>query len=87
MTTATAGADETARPRRVWTIDAVRELGSTTDVATAGAIFGIGRSKSYQLAKSGEFPVHLLRIGRRYRVPVPSILDLLGADVSSASGL
>ncbi|MFI2278790.1 MULTISPECIES: helix-turn-helix domain-containing protein [Catenuloplanes] len=56
-------------------------MGATTDVETAGAIFGIGRSKAYQLAKAGEFPVQLLRIGRRYRVPVPSILELLGADL------
>jgi hypothetical protein len=27
------------------------------DVATAGAILGIGRGKAYELAKSGEFPV------------------------------
>jgi hypothetical protein len=80
MTTA-ADAGGTVRPRdRVWTINAVRGLGSTTDVETAGAILGIGRSKSYQLAKAGEFPVRLLRIGRRYVVPVLSILELLGAD-------
>ncbi len=46
----------------------------------SGAILGIGRSKSYQLAKADEFPVRLLRIGRRYVVPVLSILELLGAD-------
>jgi hypothetical protein len=65
---------------RVWTIEAVRNLGSTTDVETAGAILGIGRSKSYELAQSGEFPVRVLRIGRRYLVPIPSILALLGVD-------
>jgi hypothetical protein len=64
----------------VWTIDAVRGLGATIDVATAGAILGIGRSKSYELAKSGDFPVRLLRIGRRYLVPTPAILDILGID-------
>ncbi len=80
MSNSVQGTDATKRARRVWTIDAVRGLGSTTDVETAGAIFGIGRSKSYQLAKSGEFPVQLLRIGRRYRVPIPSILELLGTD-------
>jgi hypothetical protein len=64
---------------RTWTIDAIRGLGSTTDIETAGAILGIGRSKSYQLAKSGEFPVRILRIGRRYLVPIPPILDLLEA--------
>jgi helix-turn-helix protein len=65
---------------KVWTIDAVRNLGSTTDIETAGAILGIGRSKSYELAKSGDFPARVLRIGRRYLVPIPSILALLGVE-------
>ena len=51
----------------------------TTDVATAGAILGIGRSKAYELAKTGEFPVAIMRIGRRYLVPTSAILGLLGA--------
>jgi hypothetical protein len=51
----------------------------TTDVETAAAIVGIGRTKAYELAKTGEFPVTVLRIGRRYVVPVASILTLLGA--------
>jgi hypothetical protein len=62
-----------------WTPEAVRQLGMTTDVATAGAILGIGRSKAYELAKSGEFPVNVLRIGRRYLVPTSALLTLLGA--------
>jgi hypothetical protein len=37
-----------------WTTDAVRQLGLTTDIATAGAILGIGRTKAYELAKNGE---------------------------------
>jgi hypothetical protein len=64
---------------QAWTIEAIRGLGATTDVETAGAILGIGRSKSYELARSGEFPVRIVRIGRRYLVSIPSILDLLGA--------
>jgi hypothetical protein len=77
--TTTTDTPATARPsNKVWTIDAVRGLGATIDIETAGAILGIGRSKSYELAKSGEFPVRILRIGRRYLVPIPSILDVLG---------
>ena len=45
-------------------------------------ILGIGRTKAYELAKTGEFPVRVLRIGRRYVVPVPAILALLGAGAS-----
>ena len=63
---------------RPWTIEAVRALGLTTDVETAGAILGIGRSKAYALARRGEFPVRVLRVGRNYVVPVPAILELLG---------
>ena len=62
---------------RVWTVEAVRKLGITTDVETAGAVLGIGRSKAYELAKVNEFPVHVVRIGRRYVVPVAAILQLL----------
>jgi len=74
MTTSTPTARTTA-----WTPDAVRQLGLTTDVATAGAILGIGRSKAYQLAKNGEFPVTILNVGRRYLVPTNALLALLGA--------
>jgi hypothetical protein len=63
-----------------WTEQAVRGLGMTTDVETAGAILGIGRTKAYELAQAGEFPVRIVRIGRRYVVPVAAILRLLGAD-------
>jgi hypothetical protein len=65
--------------KTIWTPEAIRQLGMTTDVATAGAILGIGRSKAYELAKTGEFPVAIMRIGRRYLVPTSAILGLLGA--------
>jgi hypothetical protein len=52
----------------------------TTDVETAGAILGIGRTKAYELAKSGEFPAVIIKVGRRYVVSVPAILGLLGVD-------
>lgn len=74
-----------AKLSNVWTIEAIRSLGATVDVETAGAILGIGRSKSYKLAKAGEFPVRILRIGRRYLVPTPPILELLGLAVDNHS--
>jgi len=55
-------------------------LGITTNVETAGSVLGIGRSKAYEMAKADEFPVRLVRIGRRYVVPVAAILRLLGAE-------
>jgi len=63
-----------------WTVEAIRSLGATTDVETAAAILGIGRTKAYELAKASRFPVRLLRIGRRYVVPIPALLDVLGAE-------
>jgi hypothetical protein len=55
-------------------------LGITTDVETAAAALGIGRTKAYEMAKSGQFPVKLIRVGRRYIVPVPALLDLVGVN-------
>ncbi|MEU5872511.1 helix-turn-helix domain-containing protein [Glycomyces sp. NPDC047369] len=81
MATTTSDGRQSSRLRdQVWTIDAVRDLGVTTDIETAGAILGIGRTKAYDLAKTNEFPVRLLRVGRRYVVPVRAILKLLGVE-------
>jgi hypothetical protein len=80
MTTNTDALATAQSSNTVWTIEAVRGLGATIDIETAGAILGIGRSKSYELAKTGDFPVRVLRIGRRYLVPTPSLLALLGID-------
>ena len=64
---------------RVWTVKAVRQLGMTTDVETAAAIMGIGRTLAYELARPDQFPVRLIRLGRRVVVPVPDLLKFLGA--------
>lgn len=47
------------------------------DAATA---LSVGRSKAYALARSGEWPTRLLRLGDRYRVPVADLRRLLGLD-------
>jgi excisionase family DNA binding protein len=80
MTTMSIDRDQqpAATPRGGWTVQAVRELGLTTDVETAGAVLGIGRTKAYELAQAGEFPAKILRVGRRYLVPTPALLELLG---------
>jgi hypothetical protein len=76
MTAPEAAAHST---KRVWTIESIRDLGATTDVQTAGAILGIGRTKAYEMVRDGDFPVPVIRIGRRIVVPTPTILTLLGA--------
>ena len=65
---------------RVWTIEAVRQLGLTTNVQAAAAIIGIGRTLAYELVRKDQFPVRLIRLGRRVVVPVPDLLKFLGAD-------
>ena len=64
-----------------WTPEAIRALGATTDLPTLGSIFGLGPWRSYQMAHTGEWEqagIRILKIGNRYRVAVPSILDVLG---------
>ncbi|MEV6965196.1 DNA-binding protein [Hamadaea sp. NPDC051192] len=64
-----------APTNRAWTIDAIRALGSQTDIVTAGEILGIGRTKAYEMAREGEFPVKIYRVGRKWVASVPAILD------------
>ncbi len=45
---------------------------------TAARILGIGRTKAYELARRGEFPCLVIRIGDLYRVSTPDLLRLLG---------
>jgi Helix-turn-helix domain len=49
------------------------------DDELASAILGIGRTKAYELAKTGGFPVTILPVGRRYLVPTNALHTLLGA--------
>ena len=63
-----------------WTPEAIRALGATTDLPTLGSIFRLGRWRSYQMAHTGEWEqagIHIIQIGRRYRVTVQSILYVL----------
>lgn len=49
---------------------------ATISVVEAGMVLGIGRDAAYAAASRGEIPT--LRLGRRLRVPVGRLLDLLG---------
>jgi hypothetical protein len=40
-------------------------------------LLGLGRSLGYELIRRGEFPVPVLRLGRKLRVPTAPLLDLL----------
>lgn len=65
-------------------IQELLKLPATIDVVTAGRALGIGRSRSYELARLGEFPCRVLAVGRTYRVPTAGLLRLLG--ISSDAG-
>lgn len=65
---------------RSWTVEEVRALGVRCDLTTAGQVLGVGRTKAHDLARRGEFPVPVLRVGSRYVVPVAGLLRLLEVD-------
>ncbi|GAB3259706.1 hypothetical protein [Kineosporia babensis] len=71
---------------RVWTVESVRALGVTTDLATAASVLGFGRTLAFDLLRKSEFPVPVLRAGRKIRVPVQGLLACLGADVPTLTG-
>ncbi|WP_240808644.1 hypothetical protein [Actinomadura geliboluensis] len=50
------------------------------DLVTAGRALGVGRTKSYELARTGHFPCPVLRVGRSYLVPTAGLLTLLGLN-------
>lgn len=66
------------------TLDDLRALPPTLDLPEAGRLLGIGRTVAYQLARRGEFPVRVLRLGNRCKVPTADLLALLGVDREAA---
>jgi len=51
---------------------------ATVDLMTAARALGLGRTKAYELARGGQFPCRVIRIGDTYRIPTPGLLELLG---------
>ncbi|MDQ3462989.1 MAG: helix-turn-helix domain-containing protein [Actinomycetota bacterium] len=54
----------------------------TITVEEAAALLGIGRSAAYEAARRGQLPTR--RVGRRLLVPLPALLEWLGAHRASA---
>ncbi len=63
----------------------LRSLPSVVDLVTAGRAFGIGRTKSHELVRAGEFPVPVLRLGNSYRVTRADLLRALGESPAAES--
>lgn len=57
----------------------------SVDVVIAGRACGMGRTLAYDLAKRGEFPIRVLRLGNRYRVARADLLRYLGEDLAEVS--
>jgi predicted DNA-binding transcriptional regulator AlpA len=60
------------------TVADLRKLPPTVDLMTAARALGIGRTKAYELARHGEFPCRIIRIGDLYRVATADLIRLLG---------
>jgi len=55
-------------------------LPAAIDLVTAGRALGIGRTRAHELARGGDFPLPVLRLGREYRVATAELLCLLGIE-------
>lgn len=50
------------------------------DLNTANRALLLGRTKGFQLAKAGDYPVPLMRVGKTYRVSRAELLRALAID-------
>lgn len=61
-------------------------LPAVIDLDTSNRALMIGRSTGYGLAKQGEYPVRVLRLGNAYRVVTADLLKLLGLERQQSEG-
>jgi predicted DNA-binding transcriptional regulator AlpA len=57
-------------------------LPTTISVETAARAIGLGRTRAYELARRGQFPCKVIRIGASYRVVTVDLRRLLGIEPS-----
>lgn len=70
---------------RTMTQTELMELPVSFDLMLACRAHGIGRTLGYELAKRGEFPCRVLKIGRAYRVTRADLLRSLGLDPTATA--
>ncbi|MGY5069385.1 helix-turn-helix domain-containing protein [Streptomyces griseus] len=51
---------------------------AAVDLPTAARALNLGRTSAYAMARQGDFPVPLLRLGVQYRARRADLLALLG---------
>ncbi len=66
------------------TAEEVLALPPAVPLVKAGQAFGMGRTKSYELAKDGKFPCRVLPLGPKFVVPKTEILAALGLEQPAA---
>lgn len=59
------------------TVADVLALPPTVDIETGGRAFGLGRTTSYRLARTGQFPCKVVRAGGGYRVVTADLRRVL----------
>ncbi|GGU42975.1 helix-turn-helix domain-containing protein [Lentzea flava] len=62
------------------TVAEVMGLPAVVDIVVAGRAFGLGRTTAYMLARRGEFPCRVVRVGSAYRVPTADLRRELGLE-------
>ncbi len=67
-------------PIRGMTVEELLNLPVSFDLVTAGRAYFIGRTKAHELARAGEFPCPVRRVGNAYRVTRADLLRSLGMD-------
>lgn len=65
------------------TVTELLALPASFDLVVAGRAWGMGRTKAHALARAGQFPCAVLRVGHSYRVTRAALLDSLGIEQSS----
>ncbi|GGP98442.1 helix-turn-helix domain-containing protein [Spirillospora sp. NPDC049024] len=53
-------------------------LPTVVSIMTAARALGLSRTYAYELAKRGDFPCRIIRVGTTYRVPTAELRKLLG---------
>ena len=67
--------------------DELLTLPVSVPLATAARGWGLGRNKASELARAGEFPCPVIRVGKRYRVARSALYEALGFDPAKARSL
>lgn len=66
--------------------EAATPLPPTLDVLEAARLLGIGRTVAYRLIRQGQWPTHIVHVGRKIKVPTVPLLEFLGVPVRVSDG-